>query len=121
MQLPQILWYEFVHTPDNFDAQLVFCACQSVRHFLYNHVRCASGLKDFLSFLEHGRQPEINSLQWGAFIFGREQEILWLQVSMHDVVHVTVVHGSQNLLHKIRTPFLSEKPSALSRGDMVIV
>src|SRR5690606_36296331 len=47
-------------------------------------------------------QAEVGELQVCTFVFARQQQILRLEVSVHDVVLVAVAHRVQYLLYAVR-------------------
>ena len=62
------------------------------------HVRCADPRCQHLAFLEATRQAKVDDLQHCIIAFVCEQEVLWLQVTVYDVVGVAMVHGEKHCL-----------------------
>lgn len=58
-----------------------------------------------------GTQSEVSHFDCGEVGVVPDQNIVWLQVSVDDVVAVHVLHGLQDTLHDLSTLFVSE-PSA---------
>ena len=60
---------------------------------------CSEFLVHLLAILETSRRSEVNDLQTAVTVRVFQQNVFWLQVSMHDAFLVTVEHCRENLFH----------------------
>ena len=54
-------------------------------------------------------ETEVNDLDVWVFIFGDVQKVLWLQITVSDVLFMAVIDGLQDLFENLCSVFLIEE------------
>uniref|UniRef100_A0A7C9ES81 Uncharacterized protein n=1 Tax=Opuntia streptacantha TaxID=393608 RepID=A0A7C9ES81_OPUST len=75
-----------------------------------NIIRTAYYVPIDFTFLNKHRQTKISGLKEGILILAREQEILRLQIPMHDTHKMTHMHNINNLSQNRSSSFLTVMP-----------
>ena len=89
-------------------ARDVIVACEHLRGDVVR--RAGSSLHSMNTATFHYlRQAEVNDFEVGIIRLSLEQEILWLQITMYNVLCVAVVKRLQNLAEDLRSLVLFEE------------
>ena len=78
------------------------------RHLRSNIVWSTILLTHFLTRLIYARRSKIDDRNSRVFPILIEEQILWLQVSVHNIALVTIINGGQNLLNYVSRILLTE-------------
>jgi hypothetical protein len=73
-----------------------------------NIIRSPKPLLHLPPGIKHPRRPKINNFDWGVLVLGLIQNILGLEVSMHDVLAMAIVDSLEDLFDNFDGVVLAE-------------
>ena len=65
-----------------------------------NVIRSSELFVEFLSLINDERSSEVNDLDLVELLVLLEQDILWFQISVYDMVLMAIVDATKNLFHE---------------------